>query len=346
MNAFSLSISLNPANSRAGERTSRESGFLAAKIIAMKRNFLTLLISAFIAQSSEADLVPGGDFQMYKPGTNHTVTATFGVGTNSFARGVGDGIELAGGTVSYSDGGPDGVAGDGIPDIDMPGWVPLQSGNDLFGNGVGGSNGMNLFAAWGGDGRIRSEPLGTVQAGNVYTISVMVGGPDSGPIQGPLAFHLAADGVQLTPSEIVDPTLPNGGAFQEISRTYDASSIAGHIGAEMTIVLGVEDANDFPNRVIFDDVSLVVDGPGVPFTVTEIVYAPESEQVILTWRDTGAEAYAVTYSTDLTSWDSDLDDGITAADDEIPDDGDKITKTFDIPGLAEGGRLFFRVEER
>ena len=99
--------------------------------IEMKKASLTLLISAFLAQPSEAELVPGGDFQMYKPGTNYTVTATFGVGNNSFARGVGDGIQLADGTVTYSDGSPDGVAGDGIPDIDMPGWVPEQSGNDL-----------------------------------------------------------------------------------------------------------------------------------------------------------------------------------------------------------------------
>jgi hypothetical protein len=229
----------------------------------------------------------------------------------------------------------------------MPGWVPLQSGNDLFTNGVDGSTGMNLFAAWGGDGRIQSESLGTIQGGSVYTISVMVGGPDAGPIQGPLAFHLAVDGVPLTPSEVVDPTLPNGGAFQEISRTYDAGSIAGHIGAEMTIVLGVEDANDFPNRVVFDDVSLVVDGPGAPFDISEIVYAPESAKVTLTWRNIGAESYAVTYSTDLTGWGSDLDDGVPATDDENPDDGDKITKTFDIvPSIASGGRLYFRVEQR
>ena len=314
--------------------------------IATKKSALTLLVSALIAQSSEADLVPNGDFQMYKPGTSYSVTATFGVGNNSFARGVGDGIELAGGTVSYSDGSADGATGDGIADIDMPGWAPEQSGNDLFGNGLGGSNGMNLFAAWGGDGRIKSAAsLGRIQAGSVYTISVMVGGPDSGPIQGPLAFHLAADGVQLSPSEFVDPTLPNGGAFQEISRTYDAGSIAGHIGAEMTIVLGVEDANDFPNRVVFDDVSLVTDGPGTPFDITEIAYVAESDQVTLTWRDTGAESYAIKYSTDLTNWDSDLDDGITAAADENPDDGDKITKSFDIPGIAVDGRLYFRVEQ-
>ena len=283
---------------------------------------------------------------MYKPGTNYTVIATFG-GGNSFARGVGDGIELAAGTVTYSDGSTDGVFGDGIPDIDMPGWIPEQSGNDLFGNGVNGSNGMNIFAAWGGDGRVKSAAsLGIIKAGNIYTISTMVGGPDSGPIQGPLAFHLLAGGVQLVPSEIVDPTLPNADLLQEISRTYDAASIADHIGEEMTIMIGVEDANDFGNRVIFDHVSLVVDGPGNPFLITEITYEPETEMVTLTWLDTGAAFYAVTYSTDLTNWDFDLDDSIPASADEIPDDGDKITKSFPLTGITEGGMLFFRIEHQ
>ena len=315
--------------------------------IEIKKPSLTLLISALIAQPSAAELVPNGDFQMFKPGTDYTVTATFGVGNNSFARGVGDGIQLAGGTVSYSDGSPDGVSGDGVPDIDMPGWAPLQSGNDLFGNGVDGSNGMNLFAAWGGDGRIQSaESLGTIKSGDVYTISVMVGGPDSGPIQGPLAFHLAAGGVQLTPSAIVDPTLPNGGAFQEISRTYDATSIADHIGAEMTIVLGVEDANDFANRVVFDNISLVTEGPGTPLEITEIIYSPDSDQVTLTWRKTGAASYIVKYSPDLIDWDGDLDDGITEANDENPGDADKITVTFDLPGgIADDEKLFYRIEQ-
>lgn len=202
---------------------------------------------------------------MYKPGTNYTVTATFG-GGNSFARGVGDDLFLAGGTVTYSDGSPDGVEGDDVADIDMPGWAPLQSGNDLFGNGVDGSNGMNLFAAWGDDGRIQSaEPLGNLQSGSVYTITTMVGGPPGGPIGGPLAFHLVVDdeaeegGIRLEPTEIVDPVAPDG-TFQMISRTYDATSTADHLGKPFRIVLGVEDENDFTNRVIFDNVSLIVEG--------------------------------------------------------------------------------------
>ncbi len=308
----------------------------------MKTSSLTLLSSVLIAFPSGAELVPNGDFQMYKPGTNYTVTATFAAG-NSFARGVGDGIELAGGTVTYSDGTPDGVSGDGIPDIDLPGWAPLQSGNDLFGNGVDGSNGMNLFAAWGGDGRIQSAAsLGTIQAGNVYTISAMVNGPDSGPIQGPLAFHLAADGVQLTPSEIVDPTLPGNG-FQEISRTYDAASIAGHIGAEMTIVLGVEDANDFGNRVIFDNVSLEDGGAGsvaAPFTITANRENPGNYD--FKWGSNEGSLYDLVSSTDLTTapetwavWESQTNIVGTATETILPN----------LPGGSDTRRFFALVEK-
>jgi hypothetical protein len=85
----------------------------------------------------------------------------------------------------------------------------------------------------------------------------MVGGPDDGPIQGPLAFHLLANGVQLTPTSSVNPTLPNGGRFQQISRTYQGAALAGHIGASLTIVLGVENANDAVNQVIFDNVAII-----------------------------------------------------------------------------------------
>ena len=98
---------------------------------------------------------------------------------------------------------------------------------------------------------------------------VMVDGPDTGPISQPLAFHLFANGIQLTPSSFVDPTLPGNG-FQEISRTYDAAAIAAHVGSDLSIVLGVEDANDAGNRVIFDDVSLdvvAIPEPGTPLLV-------------------------------------------------------------------------------
>ncbi|MDA7867478.1 PEP-CTERM sorting domain-containing protein [Akkermansiaceae bacterium] len=236
----------------------------------MKLTHKAILVLIPLALPTQAALVFGGDFEVYKPGTGYTVPATFGAG--SFARGVGDGIQLAGGTISYGDGSADGQNGDGIPDLDLPGWETIQGGNDLTNNGVGGSTGMNIFAAWGGDGRIQTAgSLGTILGGETITITAMVGGPDTGPIQGPLAFHLVADGVQLTPTSLVDPTLPNGGAFQMISRTYDATSLSGSIGASTKIVLGVEDANNAENRVIFDDVS--IEGlPVVPEPASSLLF--------------------------------------------------------------------------
>ena len=224
--------------------------FVASSVTALilslpKRN---LMISERVVSAGDV-FVTNGNFQMYKPGTAYTVTAAFADGS-SYAKGVGNGIVLTGGTVNYADGSTGTT-------VDLPGWTPLQSSNDLQANGVDGSTGMNFFAAWGGDGRIQSaSALGTIQNGSSYTISAMVGGPDDGPIQGPLAFHLLANGAQLTPTSSVNPALPNGGRFQQISRTYQGAALVGHIGANLTIVLGVENANNAGNRVIFDNVAI------------------------------------------------------------------------------------------
>ncbi|MDG1151244.1 MAG: hypothetical protein P8N70_12975, partial [Akkermansiaceae bacterium] len=66
----------------------------------------------------------------------------------------------------------------------------------------------------------------------------------------------------------------------------------------------------------------------------------------LTWRNTGAAFYLVKYSTNLTSFDSDITDGLTAAEDENPDDAGTITITFDLAaaGIIASDRLFVRVE--
>ncbi len=220
----------------------------------------TILISALTIPSISSltgATVFGGDFQAYKPGTGYTVTAQFPNGS-SWSAGVGDGLSLVGGTITYSDGSTPGASGDAIPDLDLPGWTSIQGNTNALSNGVGGTTGLNMFAAWGGDARVQTTgSLGTILGGETITITAMVGGPASGPIQGPLAFHLVAGGVQLTPTSSVDPALPHtDGTFQMISRTYDATALAGSIGASTSIILGVEDANDFGNRVIFDDVTI------------------------------------------------------------------------------------------
>jgi hypothetical protein len=101
---------------------------------------------------------------------------------------------------------------------------------------------------------VTASSLGTITAGQDYTISAMIGGPGTGPIGGPLAFHLLANGVELIPNTSINPD--TSGAFQTISRTYQAADLVGYIGQQMSIVVGVANDNAIGNRVIFDDVSL------------------------------------------------------------------------------------------
>jgi hypothetical protein len=111
------------------------------------------------------NLVPGGDFQMYKPGTQYTVTAI--METGFYLKGVGDGLSLIRGAVTYSDGSSAGVGGDNIPDVDVPGWVLVHGGNNIR-NGLDGSTGYWAYAAWAGDTRIESDAsLGTIESGSV-----------------------------------------------------------------------------------------------------------------------------------------------------------------------------------
>lgn len=223
----------------------------------MKYPFATLLALLPFAFPVQAALVSGGDFQLYKPG-EPTVTAALTEGWVSW-NGVIPPTDLSinNGSADYSDG----TSGS---TVDLLGWTKIQGNVDITANGPGGSLALNVFAAWGGQSRVASaSSLGTITGGLDYTISAMIGGPDTGPIQGPLAFHLLADGAELTPTSSVDPSVPNNGEFQTISRTYEAADLAGFVGQEMTIVVGVTDDNEIGNRVIFDDVSLdAVPEPG------------------------------------------------------------------------------------
>lgn len=214
----------------------------------MKKALLTLLVLAPFAGQAGAAVVFGGDFQMYKPGTGYAVTANFA--PSSFARGVGDGITMAGGTVDYSDGTSGTVA-------DLPGWTGPIAGtntNDLTNNGIGGTTettGLNVFGTWsGGNGALieSSAPLArpTLGLGQVYEISVMVNG--SG---GPLTFDLMVDGTVVTPSSALTPTLPTSD-WEKFSRTYDSLP-----AGDVTILLGIEKLGDdlYGTRTILDDVS-------------------------------------------------------------------------------------------
>jgi hypothetical protein len=222
----------------------------------------TFLLTSLVSQMNAA-LIFGGDFQAYKPGSGNSVTATFAT-TNSYAQGLGPNLQLLQGggvdiaSVTYSDLSTPGAVG-GAPDVDMPGWKKIHgSFGDIQANGVGGSTGMGLYAAWGGQGRIETEnSVGTIIAGQDYKITAMLNGDAGSPITGSIAFHLLANGVQLIPSafSIVDPMAPYT-TFQQISRSYNASDLAGLVGQSLTIVVGVEDDNNIGGRLVFDDISL------------------------------------------------------------------------------------------
>jgi len=163
--------------------------------------------------------VPNGEFNIYKPGTGYTISATFSA--DAYAAGIGDNLILSRGTVEYSDETTSNV-------VDCPGWVSIHGRkNDLMGNGVDGSSAFNAFAAWGGDIRIQSaNSLGPIAGSSTYTLSAMVKGPVAA---GPLAFYLLVDGVALTPSSSVEPVDPFVD-FQLIIRTFDSTNIYTHIG--------------------------------------------------------------------------------------------------------------------
>lgn len=268
----------------------------------MKKILMTLVILSPLIAPLQAAVIFGGDFQMYKPGTDYTVTAELSGPTpfDSYASGFGDGLTLKGPTASanYSDSNIGNT-------VDLPGWKSVHGGNPDSGkNGVDGSTGLNIFAAWGGQARVETvSAVGTVAAGNTYTISAMIDGPAGGPIDGPLAFHLLANGVQLTPSAIVDVPLPGGNGFQTISRTYDASSIAGHIGESLTIIVGVEDTNTLGNRMIWDNVSLdVVAAPSsgnFSLIITPTKGSPGNYD--FKWNSQDGKLYDLVSSTDLST---------------------------------------------
>lgn len=67
----------------------------------------------------------------------------------------------------------------------------------------------------------------------------------------------------------------------------------------------------------------------------------------LTWMPRSDRSYRVVSSTGLDSWSHELGNGLGLAQDENPDDGGRITVTFDLADslLEDEPRLFFRVEE-
>lgn len=234
----------------------------------LKKEFLSILAVVTLglaAGGAQADLVPNGEFIVTKPGEPAVTGVLDGPGVfSSYVQGVGTDLNVANndplyGTVTWDDG--SGTTAQGGP-VDLLGWVSVNGTNtDLGKNGVGGSEGLNMFAGWGGQQRIESDASLGVIGGGGYTISVQVDGNGGGPVNGPLVFDLMANGVALTASSSIGEPVPGDAGFKTWSRTYDAASLAGNIGEDLTIVLGTADLNLEGGRIIFDDVMLTSDGP-------------------------------------------------------------------------------------
>jgi hypothetical protein len=273
--------------------------------------------------------VPNGGFDIYKPGTNYTVTAVLTSG--NYAKGPGDNLTVLGaGIADYGDGTTGGT-------IDCPGWNWLVKTGDLVPNGMDGSIAYNAFGTWsGGTGNLAesADSLGDIAGGRVYTLSAMVNG--SG---GPLVLDLLAGGVALTPSSSITPALPTDD-WQEISRTYDADVVGNHAGQPMTIVLGTGDEDHVGTRIRFDNVSLSYEllfpasNPFPADGATDVV-----RDVVLSWNP------GVTAVTRDVYFSGNFDDVNSATTDSALYRGNQVETTFDPGRLKFGQTYFWRIDE-
>lgn len=92
----------------------------------------------------------------------------------------------------------------------------------------------------------------------------------------------------------------------------------------------------------FSDVVSGMVTPNIPLEITSIDYTPADSMLSLTWNSREGAEYAIQYSTDMTSWDLDLETNI------VGDPGESTTRTFNLAdkGLDGSGKLFFRVEQQ
>jgi len=242
--------------------------------------------------------VPNGSFeQIYQPGSD-TITADLGDG---WTQGLGPDTPMDNGIATYSDG----TTGDSVDILgwigaDPQGWVDNGGTYDRdpnFPNRQGSvarqsdtPDGLYYYLSNGGGwgnpagGLIVSDaPLGTVEGGLTYTLSMLANGGAT-----PVVLELLADGVALTPSSSVDPEL--SGDWQEFSRTYDAASLDGHLGESLTILLGVGRGAS-GGQSHFDAVSLsYAPAPAAPAMVPITIDNPGFEDPVLgeddyTWGD-------------------------------------------------------------
>jgi hypothetical protein len=309
-----------------------------------KHTILTLAVLTSFAAYAQAEPLLNGGFEIYKPESGYTVAGTLdGPGPfDSYVQGVGDGRNVTGsvGTVTWADATTGSTA-------DLPGWVSIHGGNpDTGKNGVGGSTGLNIFAAWGGQQRVQSTVTTAVIAANTtYTITAQIDGPAGGPIEGGLAFHLMAGTVQLT-ADAALPSFTGGLGFQTITRTYTIGALPDGVSAgdPLTVVLGVEDTNTLGNRMIWDDVVLEVES-SPPVSDFQLIITPTAGSpgnYDFEWDSKAGKLYDLVSATDLSTasntwpvWDG--REGLVAT--------PPVNTLTAIPGGGDPRRFFVLIEK-
>jgi len=93
-----------------------------------------------------------------------------------------------------------------------------------------------------------------------------------------------ADEIQLTATDPL-PVFTGGLGFQEISRTYDLSALPDGVNAgdPLTIIIGVEDANDNGGRMIWDDIDFTGIGgtPDLPGDANDNGFVDDDDLAVL-----------------------------------------------------------------
>ncbi|MFM2006415.1 MAG: hypothetical protein RLZZ09_2070 [Pseudomonadota bacterium] len=152
--------------------------------LATARIAISLAALTLAATPARSQVILGGDFAPYKPGSI-TVTATL-TGADVYVAWHASisslieptGLTISSGTASYRNSTTGST-------VDLPGRTKIQGGADLLPNGPDSSMSLNLFAAWEGSKSPIIEttgPLYTIGSGEIVTISTMVARPSGEPM--------------------------------------------------------------------------------------------------------------------------------------------------------------------
>lgn len=94
-----------------------------------------------------------------------------------------------------------------------------------------------------------------------------------------------------------------------------------------------------PEEVVtaYESGPLSVEQDEIDPSVTAISYDSENNDLTLTWDSAEGDTFIVQYSTDLITWDFELEDGVPAV------MGEQTTRTFSLDGLSLPDTVYFRV---